>query len=601
MKNKNLYKNLFLINKPFLKTFWKKGKLYLLCKLLFSFFSGFGMYINTYSVKMFLEYVTIDRNYGFAVGTIAFMLAYKLIEPILSDLMELYKTHVVSDPIIKADEEIMKKATRKYLSMYDDPVALNQLYRAENYAGSGGLQIIEYGFEMISFLTQLVSMTLLLTFLDWWLVVLIIVISVIQFWVNRKKSIKQFEYNQEKAERERELNYYVELVSERNNLEEIHIYHSLDYFLKKHRTLFEIVGGLEIKFQNYELKQELKTKGSNLFLELFSYVYMGIKLLIKTATVGDYVVFFQAIRNYQSLINSVIEKYNKLFDMALEAQNYSEFLQSEQHIMPKLSEPIALDKIESIEFRNVYFRYPGRQDWALENVSFIISGNEKISLVGKNGSGKTTLIRILLQMYPIERGQILINGIDISKFSIEPLWQKTAIIFQNHHMFSLTVGENVAMKDVQDCDVPVIWAALTDAGIDSVVKQYEQGLSTPLSRLFDSTGQEMSGGECQKLAAARAFYKKAPLLILDEPSSALDPIAEYELFESVSKTSTDKLCIFVSHRLSTVVDSDKIFYIENGKIDRIGTHAELMKTCPEYAKMYTIQASHYINMNTSKC
>lgn len=559
------------------------------------------MYINTYSVKMFLEYVTIDRNYGFAVGTIAFMLAYKLIEPILSDLMELYKTHVVSDPIIKADEEIMKKATRKYLSMYDDPVALNQLYRAENYAGSGGLQIIEYGFEMISFLTQLVSMTLLLTFLDWWLVVLIIVISVIQFWVNRKKSIKQFEYNQEKAERERELNYYVELVSERNNLEEIHIYHSLDYFLKKHRTLFEIVGGLEIKFQNYELKQELKTKGSNLFLELFSYVYMGIKLLIKTATVGDYVVFFQAIRNYQSLINSVIEKYNKLFDMALEAQNYSEFLQSEQHIMPKLSEPIALDKIESIEFRNVYFRYPGRQDWALENVSFIISGNEKISLVGKNGSGKTTLIRILLQMYPIERGQILINGIDISKFSIEPLWQKTAIIFQNHHMFSLTVGENVAMKDVQDCDVPVIWAALTDAGIDSVVKQYEQGLSTPLSRLFDSTGQEMSGGECQKLAAARAFYKKAPLLILDEPSSALDPIAEYELFESVSKTSTDKLCIFVSHRLSTVVDSDKIFYIENGKIDRIGTHAELMKTCPEYAKMYTIQASHYINMNTSKC
>lgn len=598
MKNKNLYKNLFLINKPFLKTFWKKGKLYLLCKLLFSFFSGFGMYVNTYSVKIFLEYVTVDRNYGFAVGTIVFMLAYKLIQSVLSDLVTLYHTYIVSDPTIKANEEVIDKATRKYLSMYDDPASLNQLYRAVNYAGNGGLQIIEYGFGMITFVTQLVSMTLLLTFLDWWLVVLIISVSAIRFLVDRKKSIKQFEYNQEKAERERELNYYVGLVSERNNLEEIHIYHSMDYFLKKHRALFETVGALDIKFRNYQFKQELKKTGSDMFFKIVSYVYIGIKLLLKTATVGDYVVFFQAIQNYQSLIDSVIGKYNELFNMALEAQNYSEFLQSEQYVMPKLSAPIALDKIESIEFRNVYFRYPGRQDWALENVSFIISGNEKISLVGKNGSGKTTLIRILLQMYPIERGQILINGIDVSKFSIESLWQKTAIIFQNHHMFSLTVGENVAMKDVQDCDVPVIWAALTDSGIDSVVKQYEQGLSTPLSRLFDSTGQEMSGGERQKLAAARAFYKKAPLLILDEPSSALDPIAEYELFESVSKTSTDKLCIFVSHRLSTVVDSDKIFYIENGKIDRIGTHAELMKTCPEYAKMYTMQASHYIRSST---
>ena len=245
---------------------------------------------------------------------------------------------------------------------------------------------------------------------------------------------------------------------------------------------------------------------------------------------------------------------------------------------------------EEIAVENITFSYEGNEKNSLDGISFEIKPYEKVALVGYNGAGKTTLTNLLLRLYDVKDGSIKIGGRDIREETVASHRDRFAAVFQDFQIFSASVGENVALS--KDYDEEKVWKALKAVGFD---KELPNGLETILLREFDEEGLMLSGGEQQKVAIARAFYKDCPYVILDEPSANLDPVSEYELNHAMMTAATDKTVIFISHRLSTTRHADRIFMMEKGKIIESGSHEELISLNGKYAEMFNLQAEKYVN------
>ena len=245
-------------------------------------------------------------------------------------------------------------------------------------------------------------------------------------------------------------------------------------------------------------------------------------------------------------------------------------------------------KPETITVENISFSYEGNDKDSIDGISFDIKPYEKIALVGYNGAGKTTLTNLLLRLYDVSGGSIKIGDRDIREETVASHRNRFAAVFQDFQIFSATVGENVALS--KEYDPERVFMALESAGFN---KELPNGLDTILLREFDENGVMLSGGEQQKIAIARAFYKKCPYVILDEPSANLDPVSEYELNHAMMTGADDKTVIFISHRLSTTKNADRIFMMEKGKIIESGSHEELMQLNGKYAEMFNLQAEKY--------
>ena len=268
-------------------------------------------------------------------------------------------------------------------------------------------------------------------------------------------------------------------------------------------------------------------------------------------------------------------------------EKYRDYLKREPNIKDGEKEASSTEP-ETIELKNVNFTYKGNVAPTLKNINMTLKPREKIALVGYNGAGKTTLASLLLRLYDVDSGEILIGGEDIRDFSLKSHRERFSAVFQDFQVFAATVGENVALET--EVDAKRAENALKKSGFS---KELKDGIDTPLLREFDDDGVLFSGGENQKVAIARAFYKKCPFVILDEPSANLDPIAEYNLNRSMMLAADDRTVIFISHRLSTTVNADRIYVMEKGQIIEQGTHKELMKLGGTYAYMFNLQAEKY--------
>lgn len=246
-----------------------------------------------------------------------------------------------------------------------------------------------------------------------------------------------------------------------------------------------------------------------------------------------------------------------------------------------------------ITFRNVTFTYNGESKPSLKNINLTISPFEKIAIVGYNGAGKSTLIKLLLRLYDISEGEILLGDTNIKEFDTNSYRKDFGVVFQDFQIFAATLGENVAMDCTQEEDKKKILKSLYKSNFGESIEKLTLSLDTPLTKEFQQTGVNLSGGEGQKVAIARVFFKSCKYAIMDEPSSALDPISEYKLNQNMIEISKDKTVIFISHRLSTTVMADRIYMLENGEIIEEGSHQELMNLNGKYAEMFNKQAEKY--------
>ena len=326
------------------------------------------------------------------------------------------------------------------------------------------------------------------------------------------------------------------------------------------------------------------------------YAYIGNELLAGRVSVADFTMFFTAVNYFDLVLSNFRKSFSSYIPMTLEAQNYIEFVETpmEYKYLDVVDSKIRIDSIESIEFKNVYFKYPTKSEYVIKNMSFIITSGETVSLVGQNGAGKTTLIKLILGLYRATEGQILINSCLIEDIDIRSYWQLCSTMFQQLNVYAMSAYENVTFDSTQSIYIDDI---LEQTGLMPVLTKEEDGIYTELSREFDPKGTNLSGGEKQKVAFARICHYDRQLLILDEPSSALDAQAENELFdfvEQMKRKNRERIVLFVSHKLSSSVSANKILFIQNGQLINVGNHDYLLNNCKEYKELFMLQARKYL-------
>lgn len=321
------------------------------------------------------------------------------------------------------------------------------------------------------------------------------------------------------------------------------------------------------------------------------YLFIGVKGLFGLFGIGSLVLY---CGSFMQIINGVMLMANtlgKLEEILPLAEVYFAILERRNEMLYG-SETLSLDRGFSVEFKNVSFKYPDADRFALKNVSLKIENGEKLAVVGRNGSGKTTFIKLLCRFYDVTEGEILINGLNIREYTKESLMRLYSVVFQDFQMFSLPLCENISASD--SYDESRLFAALEQANIKDRVLNMPKREKTALYKTVDKEGVEISGGEAQKLALARALYKDAPVVILDEPTAALDPVAENEIYSRFNSFVQNKTAIYISHRLSSCAFCDQIAVFDASELVELGTHGNLLEKGGKYAELWNAQAKYYV-------
>lgn len=385
-------------------------------------------------------------------------------------------------------------------------------------------------------------------------------------------------------------NYFYNLSKNTSVGKDIALYSFGDRFIAAMAGLvFEIE-----KIVSYYTKTDFAVSGVrallNLLREIAAYAYLTYLAATGRLSVSDFIFYFGIITGFSNWIVSLVQSLSFLERYSNECGRFREFVEEDTDKSENETKK-APEKVDEIEFKNVSFTYPGADAPTLKNISFKIQKGENIAIVGENGAGKTTLIKLLCGLYAPGDGEIRINGENTADYKKDEYFDLFSPVFQDYSFLPLSIAQNVAAKTQYDKNK--VAAALKDAGIYDKIQSFENGMETKLIKEVNSDAQDLSGGEKQKLLLAKAIYKNAPVLILDEPTAALDPIAENELYLKYNELTNGKISFFISHRLSSTRFCDRIFFLSGGKIAECGTHEELMAARGGYYRMYRLQSYYY--------
>ncbi len=434
-------------------------------------------------------------------------------------------------------------------------------------------------------------------------IILIVIVLIVtkKIFVHYKKYVAQgmfrnYETDEERIERATVTWQYVygDGFNYKNG-KDIRIYGAYD--ILKHWTIGQNKSKANVKEINDMTKSNIKSEFyGNLsvgILESGSYLIVGILALKGALSVGNVIRMSGCLR---SIFNEIQALSGNISDFALTARKHASTLEllevSDEMYKGKLPLEKRSDNQYLIEFKNVTFKYPSSQHYALKNFSMTLKIGEKLAIVGMNGSGKTTMIKLLCRLYDPDEGEILLNGVDIRKFKQDEYSKLFSVVFQDYQLFSFKLAENVAV--LRKYDSKKVKECLIDAGFEERLGELSDGMESYLYKEYDDNGIEISGGEAQKIAIARAVYKDAPFILLDEPTAALDPLSEYEIYTGFDKIIGEKTAIYISHRLSSCKFCEKIAVFHEGELIQEGSHDELVKDIKgKYYEMWNAQAQYY--------
>lgn len=522
--------------------------------------------------------------------------------------------HQISDAITKIAGErvtmqvrvrIMEKAKETDIAAFDQPAFYEKLENANREAGHRPLHIIQSIFSVISTCITFVSFIAVLATAPgmWWSALVIIAVSVPSAIISLTFRKKNFYYMRFRSKERRQMNYYSNTMVNKDMAKELRIYGLGDVMISRFKEIFETyfkgLRKLIVTESSWHVAVAvISTTTHGIFFAMLAFmVFMG-KILI-----GDYSLYIGAITSIGNSVSNLIGTSASIYEGTLFIDNLMSFMSEEPTVVPNTDTPERVKRGEphSIEFCNVSFTYPGSDKAVLQNINLKFAPGETVVLVGLNGAGKTTLIKLLTRLYDPTEGVILLDGKDLRSYATEDVYKTFGIIFQDFGKYAFTVAENIRFgdvtKEIEEGDVQRA-AALGDA--DGFISDLPDGYDTPLMRHFEDNGTELSIGQWQKLAIARAFYSDHDILILDEPTASLDPIAEQEIYSQFDMLRENKTSIFVSHRLSSATIASKIVVLEYGKVIEEGTHGELMAARGKYFELFSTQAKRYIESQTEE-
>lgn len=333
-----------------------------------------------------------------------------------------------------------------------------------------------------------------------------------------------------------------------------------------------------------------------LIQKIMMYVWLVYMVIMQNMLISDFVLYIGLVTALTDAIGFLLWIFSNIKLNTFMINDYRNLIEwKEEKNTYQKNDSCERIKLESYEFKfeNVSFKYPGQENYILKNINLTISDGMKLAIVGVNGAGKTTFIKLLLRLYEPNEGRILLNGEDVRTYNREQYFKFFAPVFQNVECFAMPIYQNISFKNQEKTDMKKIEQVLKQSGLKEKIDMYKKGVFTNLLKIFDKKGIDLSGGERQKLAMARALYKGGDVVILDEPTAALDALAEDRMYRQFKEITNNRTCLFISHRLGSTQFCDNIVLFENGQIVEEGTHEELLKKDGKYAYMYNIQSQYY--------
>jgi len=495
---------------------------------------------------------------------------------------------------------LMNKAKDVDLASFDRPEFYEKLENAKREAGNRPLQIINANFTIISTAISMVSFIVVLAAVSpaapWFIALLSIPTAVINFIYRRKN----FFYMRHHSKERRQMNYYSNLMTNKDMVKEVRLFGLSELFIGRYNETFKkYYRGLRKLFVGeglWHMASTVLTTTVNCLL--FLYIAKGVTE--GRYEVGDYSLYTGALHSIASGIGTLISTTASIYEGTLFIDNLITFMNEKITIVPLLGERTEPRKVmhhtgHQIRFENVSFRYPGTERNVIDHVNLTIEPGDTVVLVGLNGAKKTTLIKLLTRLYDPTEGTIYLDGHDIREYDTTDLYRLFGIIFQDFGKYAVNVKENIQFGQLdREAGMDEIEYAARQSSADQFIADLPSQYDTPLMRYFEENGIELSIGQWQKLSIARAFYSDSDIIILDEPTASLDPIAEQEIYNQFDSLREDKTTIFVSHRLSSATVANKIVVLEKGAVIEIGNHSQLMQKRGTYYTLFSTQARRYM-------
>lgn len=487
---------------------------------------------------------------------------------------------------------IFKKAQEVELGCYENPEFFDNYNRATWVVEKGGFKrIIEGSAWTIGSVVSIVFLVFYLVSIDPFLLFFILC-PILVIALRIKKNNLELEEEKEWTPFERQKEYTKRTILLKDFAKEIKTTGIFEVVKNRFRDAVESKIGV---IRKYGWRIAIIESLADFLGEIIpvggGFGYGCYRLMVlQNLEIADFSVLISAITTTRNKLNQLARYFAMQQKHCLWVQNMRDFLDYEPKLVGGELEPA---DFESLEFKNVSFRYEGNEKNTLNNVSFKINKGETFAVVGHNGAGKTTLSKLIMRLYDVTEGEILYNGINIKEYDLLKYRDKFASVFQDYRIFAMTVAENVIVDEVNETNVERAQKALHQSGVYEKIQTLPQAENTLLTREFDDKGALLSGGEAQKVTIARMFAKNFDIAILDEPSSALDPVAESKMYDSLMEGTKGKTVFYISHRLSSATRSDKILVFAKGRLTEAGTHDELMELGGEYCNMFTLQASGY--------
>jgi ATP-binding cassette subfamily B protein len=493
----------------------------------------------------------------------------------------------------KVNTLILEKALTLDLTQFEDSEFYDKLTRARREASSRPLSLVNRTFSLIQNAITLIGAAALLWTFSIWAVLILVVAGLPAFLVETRYSGEAFRLFRWRSPESRKQMYLETVLAREDYAKEVKLFGLGPLLLERYRDIFEVVYG-----EDRDLTLRRGFWGFTLGLLSTAafygaYVWVVVATIAGDITLGDMTMYLLLFKQGQSAVSASLNSVGGMYEDNLYLSTLYELLDEPvRHQTGGVLE--GAEPGDGLRFDDVWFSYPGQDDFAVKGVSLHLPPGQKLALVGENGSGKTTLIKLLTRLYHPARGRILLDGTDLTNWDMERLHERIGVIFQDFVRYQFKVGENIGVGDVAHFEDEAKWEQAGKRGMAApFVDKMDEGYHTQLGRWFKD-GRELSGGQWQKIALARAFMRSgADILVFDEPTAAMDASAEAEVFERIKDLTDDQIAILISHRFSTVRMADRIAVLDEGEVIESGTHDELMELGGTYARLFNLQAAGY--------